>query len=144
MPRARSSGGYISPAAARASWTVPFATPTSAKPTRTSATELHRVPRPVTTVPIPPMTKPAASTGTRPRRSIARPATSAPTALDERTTAGPSPSRPSMPVTATNVTVATAAVSCDIPNRHARPAESSAVLRPTFIRRTLARRADRP
>ena len=46
-----------------------------------------------------PTPKPAASTGTRPKRSIARPAGSAASAPDASTIAGPSPSRPFTPTT---------------------------------------------
>ena len=73
--------------------------------------------------------KPAASTGTRPKRSIARPAGSAASAPEASTIAGPSPSRPLTPSTATSVSDATAADSCSIPELAARAADSSAVLR---------------
>ena len=52
---------------------------------------------------------PTASTGIRPYRSIALPPTQADPAAAVRKIAGPSPSRPSTPVTSTNVIVATAA-----------------------------------
>jgi hypothetical protein len=55
------------------------------------------------------MANPTASTGTRPRRSMARPAQGAASAPDASTIAGPSPSSPSMSSTCTSVIDATAA-----------------------------------
>jgi len=60
---------------------------------------------------------------------MARPAGSAASAPAASTIAGPSPSRPSTPDTRTNVSDATAAESCIIPEFAARAAESRAVLR---------------
>ena len=55
---------------------------------------------------------PPAITGRRPIRSISRPAGIAAEAEATRKIAGPSPSRPSIPVTSTNVIEDTAATSC--------------------------------
>ena len=52
------------------------------------------------------------STGLRPTRSIARPATAPVTAAETRKIAGPSPSSPLTPVTSTKVSDDTAATSC--------------------------------
>ena len=80
--------------------------------------------------PIAATTKPAASTGTRPKRSIARPAGSAARPDDARKIAGPRPSSPSIPVIATNVSELTAAASW---KRHEFTA-SAAASRIVFLR----------
>ena len=72
---------------------------------------------------------PSASTGTRPKRSIARPAGSAASAPEPSTIAGPSPSSPFTPMTSTNVSDATAAESWSIAELAARAAARSAVFR---------------
>ncbi len=79
--------------------------------------------------PAEPTTKPRASTGTRPMRSIARPAGSAASAPDASTIAGPSPSRPLTPTTETSVSEATAAESWSVPEFAASDADSRNVLR---------------
>jgi hypothetical protein len=66
------------------------------------------------TPPAIPSAKPVTSTGTRPKRSMARPAGSAKSAPVPRTIAGPSPTRLRTPTTRTTVSVATAAESCSI------------------------------
>ena len=109
MPWARRSGGYMSPAAVRASSAVPLATPTSTKPLSTSTATSAAHPIAANTPPTAPITKPTASTGTRPTRSMARPANGAVSAPDASTIAGPRPSSPSMPSTWTSVSDATAA-----------------------------------
>ena len=74
MPRARRSGGYMSPAAVRMSSVTAPDTPISTKPGITRSVELQCVPPAVSRQPIEPRMKPTAITGTRPKRSIARPA----------------------------------------------------------------------
>ena len=76
-----------------------------------------------------PATQPPASTGIRPRRSMSRPAGSAASAPAVRKIAGPSPRIPSMPVTRTSVTVATATASWTMPDRHVSVAASRTVFR---------------
>ena len=109
IPCARRSGGYMSPAAVRASSAVPLAIPTSTKPASTSTATSPAQPIAASTPPVAPITNPTASTGTRPTRSIARPAKGAVSAPEASTIAGPSPSSPSMPSTWTSVSDATAA-----------------------------------
>ena len=132
MPRPRLAGGYRSAAATRASSTVPLETPISMNPGITSSHVSAAEPAAASTQPATPHRQPAASTGTRPRRSIARPAGSAASAADARNTAGPSPRIDSMPVTRTSVIVATATTSCSIPERHVRVAARSTVERRTM------------
>jgi hypothetical protein len=72
---------------------------------------------------------PAARTGTRPKRSIARPAGRAASAPAVSTIAGPSPSSPSMSSTVTSVSEATAADSCSIAELIASAAASRMLLR---------------
>src|SRR4051794_27297878 len=129
MPCALRSGGYMSPAAVRASSAVPLAMPirTNAANTRTALSDAE--PAAATTPPTAPVAKPAASTGTLPTRSIARPAKGAASAPQASTIAGPSPSRPSMSSTWTSVIDATAACSCSMPEFAASEADRSAVLR---------------
>ena len=129
IPCARRSGGYMSPAAARASSAVPLAAPTPVRPTSTAGAESTALPSAASPQPADPTTKPSASTGTRPTRSIARPAGSAASAPEASTIAGPRPSRPSTPTTETSVSEATAADSCSVPELAASAADSSAVLR---------------
>ena len=74
MPRARRSGGYMSPAAVRASSATPPAAPVSAMPAITTAVESVRVASATSEQPSDAITNPPAITGTRPKRSIARPA----------------------------------------------------------------------
>ena len=99
----------MSPAAVRASSAVPLAIPTSTKPASTSTAISAAHPIAANTPPTAPITKPAASTGTRPTRSMARPANGAASAPEASTIAGPRPSSPSMPSTCTSVSDATAA-----------------------------------
>ena len=129
MPRARRSGGYISPAAARVSSATPLAAPTPRNPSSTTTGESTALPSAASEHPIAPIAKPPASTGTRPSRSIARPAGSAVSAPEASTIAGPSPSSPRAPTTVTRVSEATAALSCSIPELAAIAAASSTVLR---------------
>src|SRR5215210_6941303 len=129
MPRARCSGGYMSPAAVRASSAVPLAAPTHTSPNRTTGADSSEEPNPASTPPRPPAANPAARTGTRPKRSIARPAGSAASAPEASTMAGPSPSSWSTPSTSTRVSEATAAESCSMPEFAASDADSSSVLR---------------
>src|SRR4051812_24040486 len=77
MPRARRSGGYMSPAAVRASSAVPLAAPTAARPSSTKGAEPRTLPTAASAQPTAPAQKPDARTGTRPTRSIAPPAGSA-------------------------------------------------------------------
>ena len=129
IPRARRSGGYMSPAAARASRDVPPAVPTRTSPRKTGTGDSSALPSAASPPPAAPRQKPVASTGTRPNRSIARPAGSAARAPDASTIAGPRPSSPLTPVTRTNVSEATAAESWSIPELAASDADRSAVLR---------------
>src|SRR5829696_3035091 len=140
MPRARRWGGYMSPAAVRASSAVPLAAPTHSSPARTTGADSSLEPRPASAPPRPPVANSAASTGTRPKRSIARPAGSAASAPEASTIAGPSPSSWSTPTTSTSVSDATAADSCSIAELAASDADSRKVLRRTgssFIAATL-------
>ena len=130
IPCARRSGGYMSPAAVRASSAVPLAIPISTNAVNTSTALSDAEPAAATTPPTAPMAKPPASTGTLPTRSIARPANGAAIAPDASTTAGPSPSSPSMPSTWTSVIDATAACSCSMPEFAASEADRRAVFRP--------------
>ena len=111
MPRARRSGGYMSPAAVRISSAIPLALPVSQKPRITSGVESAAVAAAVRAHPAVAIAYPAAITGRRPSRSIARPAGRAVSADAVRKIAGPSPSRPSTPVTSTKVSEDTAATS---------------------------------
>ena len=77
-------------------------------------------------------TKPAATTGRRPIRSIARPAGTAASAEATRKIAGPRPSRPWIPVTSTNVIDETAATSCSTAEWTAIVAARMSVLRRTL------------
>ena len=131
MPRARRSGGYMSPAAVRASSAVALAAPTSARPASTSGADAVVLPSAASPQPTTPAQNPAARTGTRPTRSIARPAGTATSAPVASTIAGPSPSRPSTSSTSTSVSDATAAESWSIAEFVASAADSSAVLRRT-------------
>ena len=74
IPRALRSGGYMSPAAVRMSRVTAPETPSRRKPKTTAIPESQCVPAAVTTHPADPRRKPTAITGTRPNRSIARPA----------------------------------------------------------------------
>ena len=94
MPCARRSGGYMSPAAVRASSAMPLAIPISTNAVNTSTALSDAEPAAATTPPTAPMAKPAASTGTRPTRSIARPANGAASAPHASTTAGPEAEQP--------------------------------------------------
>ena len=136
IPRARRSGGYMSAAAARASRIVPCAIPTSANPGITSAAVSSAQPSEVVRQPAIPARQPPASTGTRPYRSIRRPAGSAARAPAVRKIAGPSPRIPSMSVTSTSVTVPTATASWTMPESDVRVAASRIVLRRTGKRST--------
>src|SRR4051794_37555572 len=129
IPCARRSGGYMSPAAARASSAVPLAAPTPTRPARTAGAESVLLPSAARPQPAAPAPKPAASTGTRPMRSMSRPAGSAASAPEARTIAGPRPSRPWTPTTATSVSEATAAESWSVAEFAASADESSSVLR---------------
>ncbi len=131
MPCARRAGGYMSPAAVRASSAVPLAAPTATSPSSTIGADPRALPAAASAQPTAPAQKPPASTGTRPIRSIARPAGSAASAPDARTIAGPSPSSPRTSRTSTSVSDATAAESCSIAELAASAAASSAVLRRT-------------
>ena len=130
IPLARRSGGYMSPAAARARSDVPARRAHEDQAEEdghgrlegASERRQHAAERPD-------RRSPTASTGTRPKRSIARPAGSAASAPEASTIAGPSPSSPFTPVTSTNVSEATAAESWSIPELAARAAERSAVFR---------------
>ena len=129
MPRARCSGGYMSPAAVRASRATALAAPTHISPPRTAGAKAVALPSAASPQPAAPVPKPTASTGTLPVRSIARPAGSAASAPDARTIAGPSPSSPSMSRTVTSVSDATAAESCSIAELIASAAASRMLLR---------------
>src|SRR5439155_9470790 len=89
-------------------------------------------PAAVTQQPATPAAQPPARTGTRPKRSIARPAGNAAKAAEARNTAGPRPRIDSIPVTSTSVVVATAATSCSMPER-----QVSVAARRTVLRRTM-------
>ena len=112
IPRARRSGGYMSPAAVLISSEIPLEAPTRAKPAITASVESVRVASAVSAQPHAPSAKPAVITGVRPNRSISRPAGRAVRPEEVRKIAGPRPSRPLTPVTSTKVREETAAVSC--------------------------------
>ena len=112
IPRARRSGGYMSPAAVRMSSAMPLAPPVSRNPRMSSTEESTLVARAVSAQPTAASRYPPPITGRRPIRSISRPAGIAAEADATRKIAGPSPSRPSMPVTSTKVIEETAATSC--------------------------------
>jgi hypothetical protein len=101
MPRALRWGGYMSPAAVRASRVAPLAVPMPTRPASTAAVASRALPSAASPQPAAPTPKPAASTGTRPKRSIKRPAGTAASALAVSTIAGP---RPSSPVTSSTRT----------------------------------------
>src|SRR5215208_2959628 len=84
-------------------------------PKTTATTETNEAPRPVRTQPSIPKPNPPASTGTRPRRSIALPAGKAERAAVPKKMAGPNPTSPSRPLTAAKVIGPTAAASSTIP-----------------------------
>lgn len=130
IPRARRVGGYMSPAAVRASSEMPPAAPTQRSPGTTPAGESAAEPSAVSNPPMTPSPKPTARTGIRPKRSMARPAGRAANAPVARTSAGPRPSSPSISTTSAKVIVATAAESCSVAELAASAAERSAVLRP--------------
>ena len=129
IPRARCDGGYMSPAAVRASSDVPLEAPTPTRPASTSGAESVVQPIAASVPPAPPSTNPPAITGTRPIRSISRPAGSAASAPLASTMAGPRPSSPSTPTTSTSVSDDTAADSCSMPELAASAADSRNVLR---------------
>ena len=129
MPRARCSGGYMSPAAVRASSATPLAAPTHMSPPRTAGAKAVALPSAASPQPAAPVPKPGASTGTLPTRSIARPAGSAASAPGRQDDRGASPSRPSMSSTVTSVSEATAAESCSIAELIASAAASRMLLR---------------
>ena len=64
----------MSAAAARESITVPYEAPMRTSPKTTATVESREAPKPTSTHPRMPRVKPPASTGTRPERSIVRPA----------------------------------------------------------------------
>ena len=111
IARAFLSSGYMSAAAVRASSTAPFIAPMPMNPRITSGALSATQPSAVNTHPTIPTTKPPAITGTRPTRSISRPAGSAASAPAVRKIAGPRPRIDSIPVTRTSVIVATATAS---------------------------------
>jgi hypothetical protein len=129
IPRARRTGGYMSPAAVRASSAMPLAAPTATRPTSTTGAEPALLPTAASAHPAAPATNPPASTGMRPMRSIARPAGSAASAPDASTIAGPRPSSPRTSSTSTSVSDATAAESWSIAEFAASAAASRTVLR---------------
>ena len=131
IPRARRLGGYMSPAAVRARSAVALAAPTNTSPTSTGTARSNAAPTAARMPPAIPRAKPVTRTGTRPKRSIARPAGSAESAPVPRTIAGPSPTRLRTPTTSTTVSVATAAESWSIAEFAARDAERRIVLRRT-------------
>src|SRR3954464_1439243 len=110
-PRAGRAGGYMSPAAARVSNEMPLEAPTNTKPGSRAVVEPVLVASAVSRQPQEPSAKPTVSTGTRPKRSISRPAGTAVSPEEVRKIAGPRPTRPLTPVTSTNVSEETAAVS---------------------------------
>ena len=77
IARAFFSSGYMSAAAVRANSTAPFIAPTPTNPRITSGALSTTHPSAVSKQPSMPTTKPPAITGTRPKRSIRRPAGSA-------------------------------------------------------------------
>ncbi len=131
IARAFFSSGYMSAAAVRAKSTAPFIAPTPTNPRITSGALSTTHPSAVSKQPSMPTTKPPAITGTRPKRSIRRPAGSAAAAPAVRKMAGPRPRIDSIPVTRTSVIVATATASCSTPESRTRQRPSSAVLRRT-------------
>jgi predicted lipid-binding transport protein (Tim44 family) len=94
---------------------VPIEAPIRTNPPTTATTESSDAPSPVSRQPSIPRAKPPTSTGTRPKRSIACPAGKAARAAVPKNIAGPKPTSPSKPVTATKMMVATATESWVIP-----------------------------
>ena len=132
IPRARRSGGYMSPAAVRASRAIPCAPPIAAKPVTSSTAESMPQASAVTQQPTIPRREAAREhRASRPTRSIRRPAGIALSAPASRKIAGPSPRIPSIPVTSTSDVVATATPSWSIPERHVSDPASRIVLRTT-------------
>ena len=119
----------MSPAAVRTRSEIPADEPISAKPAMTAKPESAQVPNAVSQQPAAPRANPDAITGTRPKRSIERPAGTAVSADAVRKIAGPSPSRLSKPVTRTKVSEATAATSWSTAELTAIVAASRAVFR---------------
>src|SRR5262245_52763251 len=119
----------MSAAAVRASSTPPFIAPTPTKPRITSGALATRQARPASAQPTAPVANPPAITGTRPRRSMRRPAGSAASAPAVRKIAGPSPRIDSIPVTRTRVIVATATASWRTPESVTRHRLRKTVLR---------------
>ena len=115
---------------------APFIAPTPRKPRITRVAESTRQPSAVSTQPIAPTTKPPAITGTRPMRSMRRPAGNAASAAAVMRMAGPRPRIDSIPVTRTSVIVATATASCRTPERVTRQSASRIVF--TLICRDVA------
>ena len=111
MARALRDSGYMSATAVRERSTAPFIPPIPRKPRTTSGAESATHPSAVSKQPTAPTTNPPAITGTRPYRSMSRPAGSAASAPAVRKIAGPRPRTDSIPVTRTSVIVATAAAS---------------------------------
>ena len=101
IPRARRSGGYMSAAAARgpAGSSPARRRRARSRGSRASAGVDRAAERRRSSSPTIPARQPPASTGTRPYRSISRPAGSAASAPAVRKIAGPSPRIPSIPVT---------------------------------------------
>ena len=134
MPRARRSGGNISAAAARASWTTEPEPPTIARPRHTRKADDVWQPVAMTAQPIAPPTNAPRMTGIRPTRSISRPAGPTASAPAVRKIAGPRPRIPLIPVTATSVTELSAAASWNAPEFATRqPARRNAFLRTSLL-----------
>ena len=131
IPRARRSGGYMSPAAVRARRAIPCEPPIAANPVTSSTAESMPQASAVTRQPTIPRANPPASTGIRPTRSMRRPAGIALRAPASRKIAGPRPRIPSIPVTSTSDVVATATPSWSIPERQVSDPASRIVLRTT-------------
>src|SRR4051812_20507200 len=138
IPRARRSGGYMSPAAVRISSATPLAAPVSMNPRMRMGGESMLVASAVRQQPAVAAKYPQAITGRLPKRSIARPAGTAVSADATRKIAGPRPSSPRAPVTSTNVIEDTAAVSCRTAEYTAIAAARISVLRVTFTRPSVA------
>ncbi len=66
IPCARCSGGYMSPAAVRASSAVPLAAPTPTRPASTAGADSAALPSAASPQPVEPTMKPRARIGTRP------------------------------------------------------------------------------
>ncbi len=119
----------MSPAAARMSWPVAPAAPIRMNPGTAIHPDCRYAPRLVSAAPSIPITNPLARTGTRPIRSINRPAGNEVNADETRESAGPSPRRLVAPVTSAKVSADTADTNWSVAEFTATAEASKIVLR---------------